>query len=224
MPLETNSEKILTLLEPYVTSARQKRIDEVIQSRLNSIHLAIESPSDIHNALAAVRSAEAFGIYHIHIIAPEGDVTRNNGVTKGSAYWVNIHWYENLEEFLSYIRAENIVLAGALVDATERVSSLPIKQTLCVLFGNEHRGLSEKARENCTHPFKIPMYGMVESFNLSVAASISLYDLSSRKREFLSGKVDLSEQQQQNLRAQYYLQSVDQRLAHGLLKKMEQSY
>lgn len=190
----------------------------MISSRLQSLHLAIEAPSDIHNALAAVRSAEAFGIYHIHIIAAEGDVHRNNGVTKGSGYWVNIHWHNSVEEFLTFIRKENILLAGAIVDASENISAMPIEKNLCVIFGNEHRGLSEKARKNCDFLFKIPMYGMVESFNLSVAAAISLYDLTSRKRAFLSGKIDLSEEAQQELRAQYYLQSVDQRLAHGLLK------
>lgn len=212
-------EKTIQALEPYLTEARKTRIEAVICERLSSLHLAVESPSDIHNALAAVRSAEAFGIYHIHIIAPEGDVQKNNGVTKGSAYWVKMHWHENLDDFLKFLHSENILLAGAVVDADITISALPITQKICILFGNEHRGLSQKARENCKLLFKIPMYGMVESFNLSVAASISLYDLSSRKREFLSGKSDLNLQEQTDLRAHYYLQSVDQRLAQALLKK-----
>jgi tRNA (guanosine-2'-O-)-methyltransferase len=209
-------EKIITGLEPFVTPARKKRIDDVIHSRINSIHLAMEAPSDFHNALAAVRSAEALGIYHIHMIAPEGDTTGVNGVSKGSYYWVKIYWYDTLEEFLTYIRAENILLAGAIVNANESISTLPITQPICVIFGNEQRGLSENARENCDHPFKISMYGMVESFNLSVAAAITLYDLTSRKRLELKGEADLNPQQQQELQAKYYLQSVDQRLIKGL--------
>lgn len=219
-PLINSEPKTLVkTLEPFLTTARKTRIEDVIKARLQSLHLAIEAPSDIHNALAAIRSAEAFGIYNIHIISPEGNISKNNGVTKGSAYWVQTHYYDELSEFLDFIRRKDFLLAGAILETSQKLSDLPINKNLCLLFGNEHRGLSQKAQDHCDFLFKIPMVGMVESFNLSVAAAISLYDLSTRKRAFLSGKPDLNEKAEQELRAQYYLQSVDQRLAHSLLKK-----
>lgn len=218
--INSQPQKLAEALEPFVTVARKTRIEEVIEARLQSLHLAIEAPSDIHNALAAIRSAEAFGIYNIHIISPEGHISKNNGVTKGSAYWVRTHYYEDLSEFLDFIRRENFLLAGAILETSQKISELPVDKKLCLLFGNEHRGLSQKARDNCDLLFKIPMVGMVESFNLSVAAAISLYDLSTRKRAFLSDKSDLNENAKQELRAQYYLQSVDPRLAESLLRKL----
>lgn len=217
--MKTNNKDIIKKLEPYVSDRRRGRIDSVIASRLDSIHLAIESPADINNALAAIRTAEALGISTVHIITPESSATIARTITQGSHYWITILFHDNLTDFISYLHKENRLLVGGCVQATDSLATVSIEQPLCVVVGNEQRGLSESLQAACDLTYKIPIYGMSESYNVSVSAAISLYELSQRKRAGLATLGDLSEQQQLAVRAEYYRHSVSARLVDALLSE-----
>jgi tRNA (guanosine-2'-O-)-methyltransferase len=207
-PVDSINEK----LAPFITEARKARIDAVINARLHGIQLAIESPSDINNALAAMRSAEALGISCIHLIKPEGSAGAARSITQGAFYWVDIIYHPSLEHFLAQMQSEGIALAGGVINADGPLSDVPIEQPLCIFIGNEARGLTEAAQAACQYRYSIPMVGMSESLNLSVSAAISLYDTSQRKRQKLGANSDLTTQQQSALRAQYYLHSANSRM------------
>lgn len=212
------AEHVIETLSPYINDIRKERIENVINGRLEGIQLAIESPSDINNALAAIRTAEALGVAHIHIITEEGSARSARKVTQGAFYWVNIHFYDHLDAFLAYAQQYKLLLAGGSVTATQTLHEVSVAQPLCILIGNEARGLSEQAIAACDLPYKIPMVGMSESMNLSVSAAISLYDTTTRKREQIGKNGDLCTQSQQHTRAHYYLNSVSPRLSQALLK------
>ena len=108
------------------------------------------------------------------------------------------------------------MVAGGTVDATVALSDVPVEKPLCIIIGNEQRGLSKSAQAACDIRYQIPMFGMSESLNLSVSAAISLYDTTSRKRQLLKCASDLTQDQQATLRAQYYLNSVSARLSEAL--------
>ena len=75
-----------------------------------------------------------------------------------------------------------MILAGAaLNDSPVSMQAVPIDKPLCLLIGNEQRGLSREAMDACQLCYRIPMAGMSQSFNLSVAAAISLYDTTCAK-------------------------------------------
>ena len=67
-----SAEHIIKTLIPYVSARRQQRITEVLERRLSSIQLVLESPYDINNAYAILRTCECFGIQTLHIIKPAG--------------------------------------------------------------------------------------------------------------------------------------------------------
>ncbi|MCB1827193.1 MAG: RNA methyltransferase [Coxiellaceae bacterium] len=208
---------IIEAFESFITEQRKERIDSVVSHRLDSIQLAIESPSDINNALAAVRTSEALGISAIHIINPENDAGSMRRLTQGANHWVNIYYHESLDNFLIELKKENRLLAGAIIGGPTTLSNVSIEKPICLLIGNEQRGLSEKARQACDTLYQIPMLGMSESLNLSVCAAISLYDTTQRKRQHLTKNNDLHPQQQKILKAAYYLNSVTQRLIDAAL-------
>ncbi len=206
------ADDVIEKLAPFVRSERKQRIDDVIAGRLNGIHLAIEAPSDINNALAAVRSAESLGVSNVHLICPEGHALAAKPITQGAFYWVSIHYYDSLDEFLTYCRNHQLAIAGGTVTATQPLSAVPVEQPLCICIGNESRGFSDEAVNACNHEYKIPMVGMSESLNLSVSAAISMYDTTQRKRALLGSNSDLTPDQQQTLQALYYLNSANPRM------------
>jgi tRNA (guanosine-2'-O-)-methyltransferase len=213
------AEHVIKSLEPFILPPRQQRIHDVLDRRLNSIQLAIESPLDINNALATVRSSECLGLSRVHIISPEPDIGGIHLITQGAFYWINILLYDTLDDFLSVMRKEGRLLAGATVNATTPLSTVPIEQPLCLILGNEQTGLSAAAQAACDFCYSIPMTGMSESLNLSVAAAISLYDTTQRKRHHLNANGDLPPTEHQYLKASYYLNSVNQRLIDQTFKR-----
>ncbi len=212
---KTLSEK----LSPYLTAARKEKIETLLPKRLNSIHLAVESPSDPHNAAAVVRSCEALGVMNAHVIEAEGRALHAKRTTQGAFHWIHTHHHNSFEQFLEQLRSRqpNIVLAGAAMDGEQSLSQLTIEQPLCLLFGNENRGLSQQARQACDLIYHIPMFGMSESLNLSVSAAISLYDVTTRKRQQLQQSGDLTVDEIDQLRLHYYANSLEQRLVTQLL-------
>ncbi|MBT7461520.1 MAG: hypothetical protein HN685_02420, partial [Waddliaceae bacterium] len=109
------AEDIIRALSPCFTEERIKRIAGTIENRMSSIHVAIEEPYDIHNALAVVRSAEALGVNTVHIINPIiRKRTSGKKTMQGTDRWAECYRHPSLEAFSSASRG--LIIAGACVD------------------------------------------------------------------------------------------------------------
>lgn len=214
---DVDSDQIVDALAPYVTEARKARIDGVLSARLDGIRLAIESPSDINNALAAVRTAEILGVSTVYIIAAEGTAVCMKSVTQGAFYWVDIQFFASWAAFFAFACKARLTLAGGTPRASCELASVPVDAPLCIVVGNERVGLSAQAKQDIAVLYKVPMFGMTDSYNLSVSAALSLYELTQQKRSQLGVDTDLSTKQKTALKAKYYLNSVAPRLAEALL-------
>ena len=203
-------------LRPFVSDRRAARIEKILEARLGSIGVAVEHPQDPHNAAAIVRTSEALGILHVHVIGAEGKALHASNTTQGAFHWLHTHHHDDLPGFLDQVRGSGMRLFGASMQGRLALHELPVDQPLCLLFGNESRGLSQAAESACDETFRIPMVGMSESLNLSVSAAISLYETSRARRASLGRASDLSDAERSFERALGYARSVDPRLLHGL--------
>jgi tRNA (guanosine-2'-O-)-methyltransferase len=189
------ADEIVSRLSSLVTQERLQRIRKVLDSRIRHVQVGIEEPSDIHNALAVTRSCEAFGVDRLHIVSSQVERNpRNIGrrTTRGTLHWVHTEHHPALDSFLDAARAGGLRLAGAVGGEGLALEELPLEEPVCLLFGNEHRGLSPRALEHCDFRFHIPLQGMVTSLNLSVAAAISIYSTTARYRSGIKTDGDLS--------------------------------
>ncbi|MCB1135300.1 MAG: RNA methyltransferase, partial [Chlamydiia bacterium] len=200
------NEAIISILSPYIRPERQQKIDAVLDARVPSVTVALEQPSDIHNALAVVRTAEAFGVDELHLIAPEGNARSGWNTSKGAMNWVRVHYHAGLCDLGPALKQRCFVLAGAAMEGSQPLDTLPKDRPLCLILGNEHRGLSEEARSACDVLYHIPMVGMSESLNLSVAAGISLASVTAGRRR------GYSEDERAKRRAWYFIRANPDRL------------
>ncbi len=133
----------------------------------------LENVSDPGNVGAIIRTADAAGIATVvlsqscaNLYSPK--VIRSS---MGSVFHVDamqtVGFYEELR---SFVDCGFNVIAGSL----DGNSQLP-KGKNCILVGNEGKGLTNRALDICTHPYKIPMPGFAESLNVAVAASLMIY-------------------------------------------------
>jgi len=212
-------EHVIATLRAYLTDARIERIDQVISNRIDSVQIALESPYDILNSQAVVRSAEAMGVDHIHIITSQLKKNKGRKTASGAPQWVNTYWYEQFHEFSRPIRERGFLLAGASLQGKLTLEELPADVPICLLLGNENRGLSPEAVAECDLLYRIPMYGMVESFNLSVSASLSLQHLVAKRRAYLGTSGDLTPDQILYTTAKYYVIALGFQLSKMILER-----
>lgn len=208
----------IEILSQFVSERRHFLIQRVVSKRLKSIHLCLESPADIHNALACVRTAEALGIYHIHIIAPEGKSKTGKSILQGTKKWVKLSYYDSVHQFLEGVKGYK--LYGGVVDASISMEALNIEDKVVLIFGNEHRGLSPEMKEVCDAVFSIPQLGMVESLNLSVAASVTMFDVAKRRRSYLGSDTDLTAEEALKLKADYLEKTVGVSQSEKILNRL----
>lgn len=166
---------------------RVKRMYEVLNLRTNHITILTEGVDDPHNQSAVLRSADAFGVQTLHVVEGRAPFKPNSIIAKSADRWVDVVEHASIEEAIDRLKADGYqVYATALSEEAIPLEDVDVSKPTVLLFGNEHSGVSDKALAKADGNFVIPMQGYVQSLNISVAAAISLYDVTTRARHIVS--------------------------------------
>jgi len=170
-----------------ITDDRQKRFKDVISHRFQDV-IVLENIHDPHNALAAIRNCDAFGIQTAHAVFETEKIFNPKElgkVTSSSANkWVDIVCWKKSVDCYSSLREQGFKIIATIIDPKAKtLSEIDFnKQKNAIVFGNEGFGISETAKKTADELVYIPMNGFVDSINLSVSVGIALYELN-RQRE-----------------------------------------
>lgn len=136
------------------------------------------------NLSAIVRTADAVGVGEVHCVIGDADYRSFRGTALGSQRWVDVHRYRQLQEPCEQLKAEGFqIVAAHLSPQALNYRDIDFCKPTALLMGSERDGLSEQGKQLADHHITIPMVGMVESFNVSVAAGIILNEaLDQRQR------------------------------------------
>ena len=218
--VDADAARVIEALSPYVTERRRARIASVVESRMHGVEVGLERPYDPHNAAAVVRSAEITGAGRVHVVEASERILKAKRTTTGAFHWVETTQHAGVEYLVRDARSRGMLLAGACVDGDVDLEALPVERPLCLVFGNEHAGLSDEAKAAMDLRFSIAMHGFSESFNLSVSAAITLYSVTRRRRAALGRSGDLDVDARHELTARYYAASVDKRLVRAVIDEL----
>jgi tRNA (guanosine-2'-O-)-methyltransferase len=183
-----SSKELINYLSGFITEERKKRFDEIIQNRTRHVSIALEDIYQPHNASAVLRSCDCFGIQDVHIIENTNKYTINPDVALGSYKWLTLQRYNkganNTLACIESLKANGYAIAVTSPHKNSyTIETVPLNKKLALFFGTEMQGMSEQLEKNAEVFVKIPMMGFTESFNISVAAALSMYILSSRLRK-----------------------------------------
>lgn len=173
---------------------RQGRVAEMLSRRLGSVVVVAEAVHRRHNTSAILRSCEAFGVHTVHLITGKFQVSR--GAARGAERWLELHHWTSVEDVVTALHADGFkVYAADVGRAAESPDSLPVDGPVALLFGNELHGVSDEARLLCDGFVTVPMFGLMESLNVSVAAACVIQRVAGRRRTLVGGG-DLSAERQ----------------------------
>jgi tRNA (guanosine-2'-O-)-methyltransferase len=172
------------------TPRRQERIQEVLSRRQKDLTLVLDNIHDPHNVSAILRSCDAFGVPLVHLYYTDEAFPALGRKTSASAVkWVERKPHSDSQMLLQDLRGQglSIVRTGFSPEATPLLS-WDLTGPAAVILGNEHRGVSQELADEVDDEIFIPMMGMVQSLNVSVAAAVILYE--AWRQRYLWGMYD----------------------------------
>ncbi len=165
-----------------MTPERTKKFERVVRARQLNLTVILENVHDPHNLGAVLRTCDAVGIKEIFLLYTEPDampeeLNIGKHTSTGARKWVDVHLYEDINACFEYVRERyGKIYSTHLSEDAVSLYELDLSQSVALLFGNERDGLSKAALEHSDGNFIIPMQGMVQSLNISVACAVSLYE------------------------------------------------
>ena len=160
------------------TERRKQRIWSVINRRQGDLTLVMDNIHDPHNVSAVMRSCDAFGVAQILLYYTFESFPLLGRKSSASAVkWVEAQEHSDAEAmFRPLRRAGYQILSTGFGDQSLPLPEWDLTRPTAIIFSNEHSGISEELWPWVDREMYIPMQGMIESLNVSVAAAISLYE------------------------------------------------
>ncbi|KAJ8645274.1 hypothetical protein MRB53_007022 [Persea americana] len=223
---DMTSREVIDALSPCILESRMERMRTVAENRSYSVCLVVEGLSDLGNVSAAFRSADALGIQSVHVVSGHGTkrYRDNRHVSMGAEKWLDIELWESTQDCFKVLKSRGYRIATTHL-GTDMVSIYDMDWSCptAIVVGNEHRGISDDALELSDLHCSIPMKGMVDSFNVSVAAGIVMHHAVYDRMSRLGRHGDLMPKECQILLAEFSLRHSKSaiRIAQEYAKRLE---
>jgi tRNA (guanosine-2'-O-)-methyltransferase len=170
------------------TERRLNRLEQVLRSRQPDLTIVMENIHDPHNVSAVLRSCDAAGVMEVQLIYT--DVVFPDIGKKSSASakkWVEVRQFKNVNECYKKLHEEGFsIYATHLEEKAESLYEINMTQKIAIVVGNEHNGVSQEAANSADGILQIPMFGMIQSLNVSVATAVILFE--AVRQRIASGK------------------------------------
>lgn len=166
------------------TARRRARLAEVLAHRQPDLTLVLANIHDPHNVSAIYRSCDAFGVEQVHLYYTDTPFPALGRKTSASARkWVETVRHKDKEELFAALRARHMqILATDCTPTAKPLRQWDFTRPTAIIMGNEHSGVADELAREADGELYIPMYGMIQSFNVSVAAAVILAE-AARQRE-----------------------------------------
>ncbi|MDR3073220.1 MAG: RNA methyltransferase [Deltaproteobacteria bacterium] len=158
------------------TSEREAKIRRVLALRQHDLALVMANIHDPHNVSAIYRSCDAFGVPAVHLYYTKTAFPHLGEKSSASARkWVESVRHATAESLREQLRAKGMrIYATSCAPTAKPVGDCDLVGPSAVIMGNEHSGVDPELLPLADEELYIPMYGMIQSFNVSVAAALIL--------------------------------------------------
>jgi len=172
----------------FLSLVEYKKLEDIIpfiyEQSTSPLFLLLDGITDVRNFGAIARSAELCGVQAI-IVPQKGGAAINEDSIKTSAgalTKINVCRESSLRKAIQQLKLNGIRVIGASLQAKRPIYKVDLVSPTAIVLGSEGRGISNDVAKLLDDQFLIPQVGTTDSFNVSVAAGITLYEVL-RQRE-----------------------------------------
>lgn len=149
----------------------------MLATRQPDLTVCLEQVHKPHNVSAIIRTADAVGVHQVHAVWPTTRMRTLVSSAAGSNSWVNVKTHRTIGEAVGHLKSQGMqILATNLSARAVDFRDIDYTRPTCILLGQEKSGISEEALQLADRDIIIPMIGMVQSLNVSVASALILYE------------------------------------------------
>ncbi|WP_430897258.1 MULTISPECIES: TrmH family RNA methyltransferase [unclassified Paraflavitalea] len=167
-----------------MTPERRAKLAGVLNKRQPDLTVVLENVFDPHNISAVMRTCDAVGIQEIYVITNKVPRHKKWGTRSSSsaAKWLTVHQFSDIKECVDVLRSKyaKIYTTHLSTDA-KSLHELNLTESVALVFGNEHAGVSEEMLALADGNFIIPQVGIIQSLNISVACAVTIYEAMRQK-------------------------------------------
>lgn len=167
-----------------MTPERYARITRVLDNRQPDLTVITDEVHKGRNIAAIIRSCDAVGVGRIHCVMPEHGYQIYNGTTASADKWVESRHYSEISEPILKLKQQGFqIVAANKTEGSVHYREIDYCKPTAILLGAEIKGVSNYARNAVDANIYLPMVGMVESYNVSVACSGILLEAERQRKE-----------------------------------------
>ena len=160
-----------------MTPERLAIIKKSLDMRQTDLTVVMENVRKPHNLAAVARTLEAVGGLEIHAITELTSIRLTQMSAGGSKKWIKVHKHPSTEQGLKHLKQQGFqIVATSLGENSKDYRELDYTRPTAILVGEELEGISDQAIQMADENISIPMIGMVQSLNVSVASALVLYE------------------------------------------------
>jgi tRNA (guanosine-2'-O-)-methyltransferase len=172
------------------TERRLNRLMQVLRHRQPDMTVVMENIHDPHNVSAVLRSCDAAGVMELQLIYTDTDFPDIGKKSSASAKkWVELRQFKNVKDCYKKLHEEGFTIyATHLEEKATSLFEIDLTKKVAIVVGNEHKGVSPEAARSADGILQIPMFGMIQSLNVSVATAVILFE--AVRQRIASGQYD----------------------------------
>jgi tRNA (guanosine-2'-O-)-methyltransferase len=160
------------------TDRRMNRLKEVLCHRQPDLTVVMENIYDPHNVSAVLRSCDAAGVMEVQLIYTSTEFPDFGKKSSASANkWIEHRRFVTIKECYQKLHMEDFtIFATHLGKKAKSIYKIDLTKKVAIVVGNEHEGVSKEAAKLADGIIKIPMFGIIQSLNVSVATAVILFE------------------------------------------------
>ncbi|MGC9420996.1 MULTISPECIES: tRNA (guanosine(18)-2'-O)-methyltransferase TrmH [Vibrio] len=163
---------------------RYLRIQEVLKARQPDLTVCLEEVHKPNNVSAVIRTADAVGLHQIHAVWPSEPMRTLSHTSAGARNWVEVETHDSTQEAITHLKAQGMqILVTNLSEHAVDFRAIDYTQPTAIVVGSEKTGISHHALALADQDIVIPMVGMVQSLNVSVACALILYEAQRQRQQ-----------------------------------------
>ncbi|MBK4727266.1 tRNA (guanosine(18)-2'-O)-methyltransferase TrmH [Pantoea agglomerans] len=186
-----------------MNAQRYARIRAMLAARQHDLTVCMEQVHKPHNVSAVIRTADAVGVHEVHAVWPGSRMRTMVSSAAGSNSWVQVKTHRTIADAVTHLKDQNMqILATNISDKAVDFREIDYTRPTCILMGQEKTGITQEALDLADQDIIIPMIGMVQSLNVSVASALILYEAQRQRQNagmYLRAESTLDYSEQQRL-------------------------
>ncbi|WP_396138312.1 23S rRNA (guanosine(2251)-2'-O)-methyltransferase RlmB [Flavobacterium sp.] len=173
-----NHQGAVATIAPISFVTLETLVESVIETGKKPLFLILDQLSDARNFGAIIRTAECTGVDGI-IIQKQGSAPVNGDTVKtsaGAVFNVPICKVDHIKDAIFYLQGSGIKTVAATEKTESHIYDINLNEGVAIIMGSEDRGVNPSVLKIVDEKAKLPMFGTIESLNVSVACGAFLYE------------------------------------------------